>query len=432
MKKIKIAKLNETIFYDQLPNGLEVYMLPNNRVDKFYVTFNTPYGSVCTTFRGEKEKKWLTVPDGSAHFLEHQMFYDEFGDSVWDQFSKLGSRINAGTNYDYTSYEVVGNESFKENVDLLLNYVQSPYFSEENCEKEKGIILEEIKMGKDQPSRVMYYSVSKCLFKNLNYRQAIIGDSMSVNHTTIKDLQTIYDYYYHPAKMFMIITGNFDPYKALEIIKVNQKNKKFNAYKNPTTKLIKEPDKVAKEKLNITMAVEYPRLSVAYKINLDYITSKDNYPQVSFIMDMILDVAFGRTSDLREELINDELIVGADIGAFCYIVDNFLLINIFATTEYPQKIIKIITEKINELAINEEELERKKKAYISSLVKSYDNIYQVNENYLEEIVSYHKVITNYYDIANNLKLSDVEALINKLSFKNQTIVTIKPIKKAAK
>ena len=127
MKVIKYNKVNEKVYYEKLKSGLEVYMYPNKKARNFYITYTIKAGSNILNFSTGK-KKYKLVP-GTMHFLEHQMFKEEKG-SAFDYFSKLGSSVNAYTTYDNTTYEVISNNHFKENLEILYNFISNPVFKE--------------------------------------------------------------------------------------------------------------------------------------------------------------------------------------------------------------------------------------------------------------------------------------------------------------
>ena len=116
MKKIKLENTNEVLYYDKLDNGLEVYMLPNNNVNKFYLTLNTRFGSINTKFK--YDNKEYDMPKGIAHYLEHLSFNMENG-SVFDHYSKIGSSINAFTTYDIKNYSKVKKVSLKKKLKCI-------------------------------------------------------------------------------------------------------------------------------------------------------------------------------------------------------------------------------------------------------------------------------------------------------------------------
>ena len=165
MEKINIEKTNEVLYFHKLNNGLEIYIVPNNNQKNFYITFNTRFGSNNTEFKKNNESSYTKVPNGIAHYLEHLMFNMEDG-SAFEYFSKLGASINAFTTYDLTCYEVFSSTYFKENLNYLLDYVQTPYFTEKIVDNERGIITEEISMYNNNPNTELTYAAYRNIFVN--------------------------------------------------------------------------------------------------------------------------------------------------------------------------------------------------------------------------------------------------------------------------
>src|SRR5690625_7749761 len=118
-------------------------------MSKTYSLFTTKYGSIDQTFIPFNQDEKVTVPDGIAHFLEHKLFEKEDRD-VFADFGKLGASPNAYTSFTKTAYLFSATNHIKENVEILLDFVQSPYFSDDSVEKEKGIIEQEIKRSEER------------------------------------------------------------------------------------------------------------------------------------------------------------------------------------------------------------------------------------------------------------------------------------------
>ena len=144
MKKIDIKNLDLNLFYEKLDNGLEVYVIPKENCNNVYATFSTKYGSNIIEFVPIGEKKMIKVPLGIAHFLEHKLFEQKDGIDPFTFYSERGADANANTNQKKTTYLFSGSNFILENLNYLLDYVQEPYFTDKNVEKEKGIITQEI------------------------------------------------------------------------------------------------------------------------------------------------------------------------------------------------------------------------------------------------------------------------------------------------
>jgi len=424
MKKINIKRIDEILYYDQIDNGLPVYMLVNNEVNNFYMTFTARYGSVHTEFKiGNKKYK---VPNGVAHFLEHVNFNEEEGSTAHDYFNKLGSEINAFTTFDFTSYEVTSNTNFKENLNHLLDYVQTPIFTDELVNKEKGIICEEVKMGKNNPGHKLYYGSNRALYKKDKRRNLVTGEIKDVKNTTKEDLELVYNTFYHPENMFLIITGNFNPEEAITIIKENQSKKKFNKYKFPVILQEKEPTSINNSYKEIEANVEIPKCKISYKMPLDLFKDYD-LNHINIYTAILLTSNFGNTSLLREELLEKNLITY--LGTSRDTTNDLLTISITFESKTPDKVIPIIKDKLNNLSIDKDELRRKAKAKIANLINNYDDIEYVNTDIMDQLIYHHKIIDNYYEIYDTLDIEELNNYIKLLDFSKPSIVELIPYKK---
>jgi predicted Zn-dependent peptidase len=180
MNKIPLYKLDLDLYYEKLDNGLEVYMVPKKNVSNIYTTYSTKYGSIHNEFIPVDEKKMVKFPGGIAHFLEHKVFEQEDGLDVFNFFGERGADVNANTSNFKTTYLFSGPDFFEENLDFLMDYVQKPYFTDENVSKEQGIIEQEIKMGNDRPYNKLYEGIHYNSFVKHPTKYPVIGTVKSV------------------------------------------------------------------------------------------------------------------------------------------------------------------------------------------------------------------------------------------------------------
>lgn len=423
MNKIELNHLNHIIYHEQLENGLNIYVLPKNDVNNIYATFTTNYGSNEIEFVPIGQKKMVKVPLGIAHFLEHKMFEQENEEDPFKFFGERGSDANANTNNFKTTYLFSGPEFFEENMNFLLDYVQSPYFTDENVDKEKGIIEQEIKMYQDDPYTRLYESILyNSLIKN-PMKEPIIGNIKSIRSITKEDLYTCYNTFYHPSNMFVVVTGNVDPENVIELIKENQSKKEFPKEEKIEVKDFKEPNKVGKEKEVINMNVTVPKVSINYKINYNNI--KNISPRrVKQYLSMFFNIKFGSTSLLNENLRQSKIITDsievAPIDTLSHIIYS-----IVGETEKESEFIKEIRNEMKSLEISEEELERKKKSSISSLIFMSDNIFGLNDKITNDLNRYQEIINNNYDEIKSLNIKEFNKVIGEIDFSNNNIVIIK-------
>ena len=425
MKEITLKGIDEKIYYDKCDNGLPIYMVVNDKVNNFYLTLNVRYGSIDTEFKTKKSKEYQKVHDGVAHFLEHVNFNEGEGLTAHDYFNNLGSSINAFTTFDFTSYEVFAYDNFELNLNHLLDYVQTPYFTKELVEKEKGIICEEVKMGKNNPGHKLYYGMNKALYKKDKRKNYVTGDVLDVKATTVKELEMVYKTFYHPENMFLVITGNFNPNEAVGIVKENQARKKFSEYLKPIKRKVREPKSVNTKYQEMEANIEIPKVKICYKMPKS-LFKKYNERLVNIYLSIILRNNFGSTSYLREELLENELVVS--IGAGREMFGNTVVLEINMETKYPNEVIPKIDEKMHNLTLNEDDLQRRIRCNIAALINDYDDIEYVNSDIADQLITYNKVADNMYEIYNNLKLEEALDIIKLINLNNSSTLVMVPFK----
>ena len=422
MKKIKLENTNEVLYYDKLDNGLEVYMLPNNNVNKFYLTLNTRFGSINTKFK--YDNKEYDMPKGIAHYLEHLSFNMENG-SVFDHYSKIGSSINAFTTYDITSYNVTSNNRFKENLEYLLEYVYTPYFTKELFQSEKGVIEEEVKMYKDDPGMTIVNGTLNNVFVNDERKYLVGGTVKDVKSIKLEDVITCYNAYYNPKNMFLIITGNFNPNEALAITSEQMNKLNINNDFNVKDIYPKEPEKVNKKEEIIKMNVDKPKVSIGIKIPKNNFKNLklDNY-LLKIYISSILDINFGNTSLLLEELQKGSIVDDLD---YTVIESNdYFIVLILSSTYYPEYFKDKIIEKFNSLNIEDSDLKRVAKVNISNYILLFDSVVAVNNYIMDEVMDNNEVNNGFMNIMRNLNIDTCKKILTKLNNYDYTICKIMP------
>lgn len=423
MKKTNIEKLKLDIYEEKLENGLEIYIIPKNNCNNIYATFSTKYGSNNDEFVPIGEHKMKRFPLGIAHFLEHKMFEMEDGRDPFEIYSNNGADANANTSNYKTTYLFSGPEFFEENINFLLDYVQKPYFTDENVEKEKGIITQEIKMYQDDPYSVLYEKGIYNSFINHPIKIPVIGDIKNITKITKEDLYACYNTFYNPGNMFVVVTGNVDPEKTINIIKENQKRKKFEKLSKIKQKEYDEPDNIEKAKETIKMDISLPKLGLNYKIN--YKDLNMDIRDALAYLSIIIDINIGTTSLLNESLKNNNIITSNLDFTFLY-TDKHILMTILGETQKIEVLQENIEKQINNLKITEEEFERKKLNVASSYVFMSDNIFSMNEKIMNNIIKYNEIKTDDIEYTKNLSFNKAKQLIKNLDLTNKNIVIIEP------
>jgi predicted Zn-dependent peptidase len=143
----KYPQVGETLYKEILDNGLLVYYLPKPEFNKTYGLFTTNFGSLDTQFIPRGSSDMQTFPEGIAHFWSINYLRKRW--RCHELFGALGANSNAFTSFTRTSYLFSTMENVEPNVELLLDFVQEPYFTQPSVEKEQGIITQEIQMYQD-------------------------------------------------------------------------------------------------------------------------------------------------------------------------------------------------------------------------------------------------------------------------------------------
>ncbi|MBU9722681.1 MULTISPECIES: EF-P 5-aminopentanol modification-associated protein YfmH [Bacillaceae] len=402
MNKVSFDQLQETLYYEELPNGLQVYLLPKPGFNKTYATFTTKYGSIDNHFIPLNEKEPLRVPDGIAHFLEHKLFEDEDGD-VFQLFSKQGASANAFTSFTRTAYLFSSTMNIEENLKTLLDFVQKPYFTEESVEKEKGIIEQEIKMYEDNPDWRNYFGLIGSMYKNHPVKIDIAGTVDSIYKTTKELLYTCYETFYHPSNMVFFVVGNLDPESTFKLIRENQAGKEFEKPQHVERYFEKEPEEVDQKLVTIPMNVNTGKCLVGFKDRKPEKQGKDLLKHELSIQ-LLLEMMFGQSGENYQKLHDEGLI--DDSFSFDYSGEHgFGFSVVGGDTDRPEELGKRIKTMVGEFIqkpLNKDEMEgiRKKKiGYFLRALNSPEYIanqftrYRFNDMDLFEVIPVLESIT---------------------------------------
>lgn len=417
MEKIKIKGIDEEIYFVTSKLGLPIYIWKNEFAKSFYLSLNVKYGSIDTEFMIDGKK--YQVPNGIAHFMEHIKFNVDKDRTANDLFDPLGSDINAFTTFKYTSYLVYGTSKIEDNLNNLLDYVIKPYFTKEMIKKEKGIIISEINMGKDQPYNNLYYEFNKAVYHKEKVRNLVTGEVEDVKNIDLDDINLIYDAFYHPKNMFLIVTGNVNPYEIEKIVNENLDNKDIKAYLNPKIVKTTEPKGVQKKEVVIKSQVEVEKAKIGLKIPRKSFKDYDKL-KLNIILSIILANNFGDTSDLKEELLQAGLITYMSFSR--YVLDEFIVIDITIESKYLDEAIKRVIEALDNLTLDESDLKRKVNSAIAAMIINYEDVENVNNLLQDYLITYDKVIDNTKEIYESITITDINNVISKINTKEHTIV----------
>ena len=329
MKKFEYKDLDVTLYYEKMSNGLEVYVIPDHNVKSNYAFFSTKYGNRINEFIPINEKEFKRYPAGIAHFLEHKVFEQKDGVEPFKFYSAHGAYCNAFTNQNMTSYYFEGMDYFKENLEFLLDFVQNIYLTSDNVEKEKGIIIEEAKMGLDNLNRLMYEKSNDLVYVNDPRKYKVIGEIDEIKSITKEQLLECYNTFYHPSNMNLIVSGNVDYKEVFEIVRNNQNKKNYENISFPKVKQVEEPSTMNKKEIITKGNTKIPYLGHVIKIDLRNLSYDNFYKHMTIkaILYMLFSASTGFSSKLREK----EIITGG-VSYLCYFSNEFVIINIKTKT----------------------------------------------------------------------------------------------------
>lgn len=418
---------NETIYKEQLENGLTVYLFPKEEYIQFSAMFVTNFGSFDTAFTLFGEDKNIIVPEGVAHFLEHKMFETLDGDDVMKRFSSLGVNVNAFTSYDRTAYTVAGTDNISESIELLLDFVQEPAFTEESVEKEKSIIEQEILMYSDKPKNFARSNLLKSLYgeSDMIWRE-IGGTPESIKEINKDILLKSYNKFYHPSNMTLVISGGFNPSELMEVIRKNQAKKVFPKIEAHTRKLNTFIPKVEKEQeeghFNIQTPIAYWGVKYPYIDNDQLLTQKMNYA-----IDFLIDSNFSSFSSFNEDMRKNGLgEITVNYSASYYSGYGFLTVS--GTTNKYQKLFDFINMKFDEIftkPIDEEKLKIWKRGCHTNNIKTFNSVSKIS-NYLADFHFTNQDLFEFIDAPSQITINDVKEAIKILRQAVKTTYVLLP------
>ena len=412
--------LDLKVYYEELENGLKIFMIPYDDRNNYYIEYGVKYGAEIDEFVSKNTNKRTKAPYGVAHFLEHKMFEQEDGTDPFSFYSESGTDSNASTGYRITSYTVDGIDNIENNLDYLLTFVNSPYFTEENVEKEKGIIIEELNMYKDQPENVLYEKSNQALFKKHPMRRDIGGTVGSVKKITKDILYECYDTFYQPYNMFLVIAGKLEPEKLIKIIK---NHKKLNSKKDKNdikVFKVKEPVEVnEKEKIVKIKNMIIPKFILSVKSPMKDLKKEEKFKYM-ISMDIMLYILFGMSSEFREEMLNKEMY--SLFYSSGVIVDDLMIIEFIGESKKPDEFKEYIMNNLRNKIITKEEVERVKKVKISLEVMDTDKPFKMSDNIIDNLLDYGEVIYNKLDIIRSITLDDIINVKKDILFDNYSYV----------
>ena len=401
--------LGEKIIWQTLPNGLPIAIVPRPGFTKKLAYFVTDFGAIHRTFRSQGEA--YTAPAGVAHYLEHKMF-DMPGRDVSAEFAALGASVNAFTSFDMTAYYFGCTDHFSDNLQLLLEFVSTGYFTDESVAKEQGIIGQEIGMYEDNPESKVFDLLMGNMYRNHPVTVPILGTVDSIAQITPKVLETCHKAFYRPDNMLLCVVGDVD---VNEVIRIAQET--TPAAPGPKPEVIRTwPEEMTclESYQEATMEVSMPMFQLGFKC--EPLGWGEEAVRQELIGDLAAEALFGESSRLYLRLYEEGLIDSAFGGGF-ETVEGMAMLTAFGDSDDPEAVLEAIMQEAETLAqtgIPEEEFLRMKRSAMGRRIRGLDSF----DSICFRICAYHFSGFDYFrfpEVYEKLKCQEIQDFLARVA-----------------
>ena len=359
----------ENVWATTLPNGLRVRVLCKPDFQRSYAVFAACYGGADRRFRvGDT---WTDTPAGVAHYLEHKLFDMPDGSDALLTLSENGADPNAFTSTNMTAYYFSCTDHFDECLRLLLEFVSTPYFTEESVEKERGIIDQEIGMNEDAPDSVVFDNLMAAMYAVHPIRQPILGTSETIREITPEVLYTCHRAFYAPGNMLLCVVGDVDPESvasaAREVLGSEKKETgvKLRDWQEEMT--------CPKAETECSMEVAMPTFNLAFKC--EPLTHGDAAIREEMVADLAAEALFGESSELYLRLY-EEGVIDSSFGGGFETVDGCAMLLCSGDSDDPRAVREAILEQAEKIAaegLPEKAFLRMKRSALGRRIRGLDS-----------------------------------------------------------
>ena len=400
-------RLGETLFRRRLTNGLTVCVVPRPGFNRKLAYFVTDFGSIHTDFTLDAVE--YHVPAGVAHFLEHKMFELPERD-VSAEFAALGANVNAFTSYDMTAYYFSCTENFTDSLRLLLEFVSTPYFTEESVEKERGIIDQEIGMNEDAPESVVFEQLMQEMFQNHPIRVPILGTSQSIREITPEVLHTCHRAFYNPGNMLLCVIGDV----AAEEVTAIAREVLGDSPMETAKKCSEWPEVMSCEaQTTKAMEVAMPMFNIAFKC--EPVGQGESAIRQEMVADLAAEALFGESSELYLKLYEEGLIDSSFGGGF-ETIDGCAMLLCSGDSENPEAVREALiaqAAKIAETGLEEDAFLRLKRSALGRRIRGLDSF----DATCFRVCAYHFSGFDYFrfpEVYRSIEATEIQAFLSRV------------------
>lgn len=417
IKEVRNELLNEKYYDIDHPSGLKILVMPKENYSSTYAIFATKYGSIDTMIQ-MSDGSFKEIPEGTAHFLEHKLFESEDLDA-FERFAKTGASANAYTSFERTGYLFSCSANFKKNLEILLDFVQNPYFTQATVEKEQGIIGQEIDMYKDAPDWEVMFNCLRTMYHNLPVRIDIAGTQESIAQITAKTLYGCYDNFYNLHNMVLAVAGKAD---VDEIVEVADKVLKPVEGKMAQRKVIDEPEEVIDSYIEEKLSVATPQFMFGFKESWD---TPERTTKEEISMEILLDMISGQSSELYKRLFDGKLINNS-FGFEYFTGFGYSCVLFAGESNDPKKVAEEIVGEIGrfrETGFDKTAFERTKKKLYGRMIMGMNDIEGLANNMAVSYFAGEDVFTDF-EIFKTVTLDDINDIFKKTLDENRSVLSV--------
>ncbi len=418
IKTFSYDNINEKLYEYRHDSGLRAFVIPKPGYRKIYATFATHYGSLNNKFVDNDTNEEITVPDGIAHFLEHKLFEQKEG-NVMEKFSKFGASSNAYTGFAQTVYLFSCTDNFSNNFETLLQFVQSPYLTDQNVESEKGIIGQEINMLKDSGARTVFFNLLNAFYKNNPVKIEIGGTIESISKINKELLYKCYNKFYHPSNMMILVVGDVH---YNDVFKMVNDNIKIKEPAQPVKRIYpNEPDEVNKKLIEDERQIARPLFLMGYKDNDVFLNGREKVKK-EICINILLEMIMGRSSKLYNSMYDEGLIN----GSFDYdytIEENYAFSSFGGEVDDPKHVRDVIINAIKNYKVQENDFNRIKKAHIGDFIKQFNVVERISNTFIDMYFKGVKSL-DIYEILESVTIDDMSYYLKEHFNEDRLAVSI--------
>lgn len=417
MKKelLKSKVTGDTCIHVKHSSGLNIYICEMPGFSTVEALFGTKYGSINTMFKTSDDTDYTIVPEGIAHFLEHKLFENE-DCGVFELYAKTGASGNAFTSFDKTCYLFGCSKNYTDNLRILLDFVQKPYFTQETVDKEIGIIGQEIQMTNDNPEWRVFFNMLKCMYHSHPVRIDIAGTKDSIAKIDAPLLYKCYETFYNLNNMVLSVAGNV---KADEILSICDEMLHPCTDKELVTVFPDEPDTIVKSEIREKQHIGTTIFHIGYKCTP---CSGIDRLKKSMIASLASAILTDASTPMYISLLENE-IINSTFGAEVFCGDGYFSVIFSGESDEPEKVRASLLSEIDRISsdgIDDNIFSRIKKSTYGLLIRELNNVDAVANlminSHMDDVTPYEAI-----DVISAMTADDINYFI-KNELKSDKVV----------